>query len=147
MSFGSGLRGFVRTLATIAFLAILAGLVYAATLVVLGHPARTAQTGISIDTGGLRADPGTPVAVLVNLAREEPAVFGWTDADGPFDLVITHSTVLDGTTCFDVVAGGGTNVVQVDHGPAGWMLGEVARNVGPNAWETIRGATASCLDR
>lgn len=84
--------------------------------------------------------------MVVDLAKQEPEVLGWTEDLSAFNVVVTNTATVVGATCFDVVAGEGTYVVQVDQAPDGWRLGGVARNVGPNGWETVRGAAPSCLN-
>lgn len=140
------LMEFLRQVAIVAFVLILAWLAFVAGALFLGQIRSETNTGIGIDTGDLRADPGTPVAVVVDLAKQEPEVLGWTEEMDDFNVVVTNAATVDGATCFDVVAGEGTYVVQVDQAPDGWRLGGVARNVGPNSWEMVRGAVPSCLN-
>lgn len=142
----SDLMEFIRQIATVVFVLILAWFAFVAGALFLGQIRTESHTGIGIDTGALRADPGTPVAVVVDLAKQEPAVLGWTESTTDFNVFITNTAAVDGATCFDVVAGDGTYTVQVDQAADGWRLGGVARNVGPNNWETIQGAAPSCLD-
>jgi hypothetical protein len=143
----SDLTALIRQIATLVFVLIVAWLAFVIGALFLGQIRSETHTGIGIDTGALRADPGTPVAVVVDLAKQEPGVLGWTEELTDFNVVITNTATVGGATCFDVVAGEGTYVVQVDQAPDGWRLGGVARNTGPNSWDTISGALPSCLDR